>query len=282
VLTVVRDAMAEGRLAIRRHLEPAEAFPLLRPAVPDERRPERRWPSYAASLSGDIPVLVPCFNNPTYTARMHGQLRRLGMRRIVYMDNGSTAPEMVSLLQELSREATVVTAGENPGPRFAFLDPATYTLLPRRFCITDPDLEFHPSLPPDFLGELAALIEKHRIGKAGFALDLSDRHEMDDRRYQIGEGLYRSWEWERPFWAQPVGWTAGGDRVYEAPIDTTFAIYDKHYFDPAHYLRGLRVAGRYTARHLPWYRSRELSADEARMYRQTQQHSFYFPCREAG
>jgi FkbM family methyltransferase len=281
-LPLVQDALAEGMLSIRGHLEPAEAFPLHRPAGPDERRPERRWPSCAASLSGDIPVLVPCFNNPTYTARMHGQLRRIGMRRIVYIDDGSTLPEMVSLLEELSSEATVVAAGGTFGPRFAFLDPATYALLPRRFCITDPDLEFHPALPPDFLGELAVLIERHRIGKAGFALDLSDRHEMDDRRYQIGDGLYRSWEWERRFWAQPVDSTAGGDRVYEAPIDTTFALYDKHHFDPAHQLRGLRVAGRYTARHLPWYRSRELPDEEARVYRQTQRHSFYFPCREAG
>lgn len=279
VLPAVRAAMAEGALAIRGHLDP----PRQRPSSAEAgERAADGWPSCAAWLAGDVPVLVPCFNNPTYTARMHDQLRRIGMRRIVYLDNGSTAPEMLSLLRDLSREATVVAVGGNPGPRFAFLDPATYALLPRRFCVTDPDIEFHPALPHDFLGELAALIERHRIGKAGFALDLSDRHEMEDRLYTIGDGKYRPWEWERRFWERPVGFTAGGDRVYEAAIDTTFAVYDKRYFDPADHTRGLRVAGRYTARHLPWYGTRELPAGEALVYRETQRHSFYFPRREAG
>jgi FkbM family methyltransferase len=277
LLSAVRTAMAEGALPIRGHLVPPRPLPAA--SGPGEQRP---WPSCAAWLAGDVPVLVPCFNNPTYTARMHDQLRRIGMRNIVYLDNGSTSPEMVSLLHELSREAIVVSVGDNPGPRFAFLDPATYALLPRRFCITDPDLEFNSALPHDFLGELATLIERHRIGKAGFALDLSDRHEMEDRLYAIGEGMYRPWAWERAFWERPIGLTSGGDRVYEAAIDTTFALYDKRHFDPARYTIGLRVAGRFTARHLPWYGARELSAAEASTYRQTQRHSFYFPRREAG
>lgn len=280
VMPLVRTAMAEGRLSVGSCLAPTKRPPMtLRPGTSRDDS-KRQWRSIASWLSSEVPVLVPCFNNPTYTAQMHGQLQRLGMKRIVYIDNGSTSPEMISLLDTLADAAVVVRVAENLGPRFAFLDPATYALLPRLFCLTDPDIEFHQSLPSNFLGELANLITKYEVGKAGFALNISDRHRMHDRDFRIGDGLHTIWNWERKFWESPVGFTSGGDRVYRAAIDTTFALYDKRYFKPDSYLSGLRVAGRFTARHLPWYVDETIPDDESLLYRQTQQHSFYF--REAG
>jgi len=273
VLPVVQEALQHGQLPLSRHLTAATAA-----TRSVGRSTSKGWRSLCAWRSAEIPVVVPCFNNPTYASRMHRQLCDYGFDNIVYLDNGSTLPDMLTWLEHIAAEATVIRQTENVGPRHSFLDPSSYALLPRRFCITDPDIEFNGWLPEGFLGELAALMERHRIGKAGFALDISDRHLMNERRYRIGEHDYHIWEWERKFWSQPLDYTTTGDRVYMASIDTTFAVYDKHFFDPADYLRGLRVAGRYTARHLPWYVHEIVSAEEARVYRQTQKHSYY--CRE--
>jgi alpha-acetolactate decarboxylase len=63
--------------------------------------------------------------------------------------------------------------------------------------------------------------------------------------------------------------------VYNAAIDTTFALYNKHYFDPSNFYCAVRVAGRFTYRHLPWYRDSLPPAEELTVYRQTQKYSYY-------
>jgi hypothetical protein len=71
------------------------------------------------------------------------------------------------------------------------------------------------------------------VGKAGLALDLSDRDTMRDEPMQIGERTWHIWEWEDQFWRnEPKPLRPGGDPVYRAPVDTTFALYDKTFFNP--------------------------------------------------
>ena len=113
--------------------------------------------SVASYLQADVPVFVPCFNNATYTKRMVVQLGKLGFRRIVLVDGGSTYPPMRAFLAAPGNDVSVVTLPDNPGPHHLFRDAATFALMPRHFCITDPDLVFNPDMPADFLGDLAAL-----------------------------------------------------------------------------------------------------------------------------
>jgi hypothetical protein len=234
-----------------------------------------RFTSVRGWLQAEVPVFVPCYNNPTYARGMLRQLRALGFRRVVLVDNASTSPDMRAWLGGLGGEADVVALAENLGPRDIFLDPRNLALLPRHFCVTDPDLALNPALPDGFLGDLAALAERHRVGKAGFALDISDREAMRDDLFRIGERDWKIWEWEAQFWEKALGSLEDGDAVYDAMIDTTFALYDKERFDPADPLRAVRVAGRFTARHLPWYRDLGLPDAEAAHYRRAGRFSFY-------
>jgi hypothetical protein len=147
--------------------------------------------------------------------------------------------------------------------------------LPNYFCLTDPDLEFNPNLPSDFLGHLIELTEEYTVGKAGFALDISDRGEMVDEKFTIRGKKYKIWEWESQFWRTPLPSKHSDDKAYRAPVDTTFAIYNKKFFNPSRPTDGIRVAGRYTCRHLPWYIDRRLPADEEASYRQGAKFSNY-------
>lgn len=222
----------------------------------------------------DLPVLIPCFNNPTYLREMVDQLVSIGLRNLVIVDNASEFPPLLELLEELEATHSVIRNAENTGPRQLLRDAPFYESLPQHFCITDPDLAFHPELPSDFIQRLIDLTEAHQIGKAGFALDISEPEKMIQTAYQIGEERCRIWEWEAQFWQTPIE-AAAEDPAYRALIDTTFAVYNKAFFRAERPLEAIRVAGRFTARHLPWYREHQLPPDEAAFYRATSRHSFY-------
>jgi hypothetical protein len=227
-------------------------------------------------LQAEVPVFVPCFNNPTYTARMVSQLRRLGFRHVVLLDGGSAYPAMQEFLASPGDGVSIVSLPTNPGPNHILVDPGVFALLPRHFCITDPDLAFNPMMPADFLGDLAALARREHVGKAGLALDLSDRDAMCDELFLIGGRRWHIWEWEAQFWGnelEPL--RAGGDPVYRAAVDTTFALYDKNFYDPDRPQEAVRVAGRFTCRHLPWYRDKGLPREEEQFYLHTERFSYY-------
>jgi glycosyltransferase involved in cell wall biosynthesis len=254
-----------------------QVIPFAAPA-PQPARPV--FSSVASYLQADVPVFVPCFNNPTYTAQMVSQLRELGFRRVVLVDGGSTYPPMRELLAAPGDGVSVVTLPNNQGPQHLLRDAAALALMPRHFCITDPDLVFNPAMPADFLGDLAALAVRERVGKAGLALDLSDSDAMRNEPFLIQDRSWQIWEWEAQFWRdelEPL--RPGGDPVYRADVDTTFALYDRDFFDPERCYDAVRLAGRFTCRHLPWYRARELPQEEEDFYRNTERFSSYFRTR---
>lgn len=125
------------------------------------------------------------------------------------------------------------------------------------------------------MAELIAVSERYRIGKTGFSIDVSDHHAMVPDDFLVGSRKFKIWEWEAQFWQAPLSLTRDGDQIYRANIDTTFALYNKKYFDPVSYLNGVRVAGRYTCRHLPWYRDSRLPPEEEDYYRKTAKFSFF-------
>lgn len=274
----LRAVLAPRAQPLPMTFEPAAGPSAGTPAAPARLLPDaprRRLATVGGWLQTEIPVLVPTFNNPTYAANMLQQLRRLGFKSIVVVDNASTTEAMHRWLDIAESVATVIRSPANNGPRHTLLTPTELALLPQRFCLTDPDLQLNAALPENFLAELAVLIDKYRVGKAGFALDISDPATMRDQAFRIGDRDWKIWQWEAQFWTSKLEDLGGIDPVYDAPIDTTFALYDKAHFRPDDYLKAVRVAGRFTARHLPWYRKSEVPEDEASLYRSTQKFSYY-------
>jgi len=233
----------------------------------------REFASFAEIVIAEIPVVIPTFNNPAYVRNMTAQLFCRGLRNIVVIDNGSTAPDMrASFL--LARR--VVHLNDNRGPHYIFREDREFDALPNLFCVTDPDLEFNQQLPDDFLIELIGLTEEFRVGKVGFSLDVSDKAAMREDDFQNSSRICKIWEWEQQFWEDQIGSTRSGDPIYRADIDTTFAVYNKKYFSRDNFYDALRLAGRYTCRHLPWYRDNGMAETEAAYYASTQKFSTYF------
>lgn len=241
---------------------------------------ERSYPSVSSALQAeihgiDIPILIPCFNAITYARGMVEQLRARGLRRLILVDNASEYPPMREYLAAPGPGVTVVHQAENKGPRCIFLDQVNFASLPQFFCVTDPDLVLNPEMPADFVTQLVALTERQSIGKAGLALDISDRTSMRHEDILMDERLCKIWEWEEQFWQDPLQPLPGGDPVFRAAIDTTFAVYNKRFFDACAPLAAVRVAGRFTCRHLPWYQDVGLPIEEERFYRRHARYSYY-------
>jgi len=215
-----------------------------------------------------IPVLIVSFNNSIYLRNMVAQLNQREVIPIV-IDNHSTDPNTIALLQELEKgSAVVIRSKRNLGHLVGFLDPV-YKILPEVFAYTDPDLQFHPQLPGNFLEELAELTALYHCYKAGMALDISSFGEIKQlkssttRKYPFR--FYKEHDvldWEQQFWQMPLK----HDRleVYAAAIDTTFAVYRKSNYHSGDFSRGVRVAGNFAACHLPWFPQVDIISNEER------------------
>lgn len=231
----------------------------------------------AAPLSPrDVPVFVPCFNNHSHCLQMITQLRARGFASITLVDNASTSETMRAFLDRVEADGvTVERLSQNLGPRESIFTPERLEKLPRHFVVTDPDIRFGPRLDADFISIMAGLLDQHDLPKVGLALDISQPHLIKGDQIKMGGTLWSIPEWETRFWRNRIGVTQRGDAVFRARVDTTFALHDRDRFKMKSFFRGLRVAGQFTATHLPWHTSPSMATEEEALYRGSQRHSRY-------
>ena len=233
-------------------------------------------PSRGGLSTRDTPVLVPCFNNPSYCESTFIQLVALGFADITFVDNNSDSEMMLNWLNKVRQLGVrVENLRMNLGPVDSIFTRERIADLPPWFCVTDPDLLYNPLLPKNFLSLMKAEALKYKAPKVGFALNVSDRRRLDPRKYRIGNGLYGVREWEEQFWDKRLGFTPDGDAVFSASVDTTFALYNKERFQLKNFLKAIRIAGNFVADHKPWLLEGKINSEEAEYYRLTQRFSFY-------
>lgn len=216
----------------------------------------------------EIPVVVQTYNNPTLVGKLVRQLRQCFNASIVLFDAGSTFPGMISLLDSFDADprVSVIRAG-NVGPRGLFQEHQSQTLgnLPRFFAYTDGDMALNEATPPNFLCVMAHLTQRLKRAKVGLALDIGDPWRMWQVPYF---GTQTVWEWEDQFWQHHLtageDWPAMDGILFDAGVDTTFAVYDKAQARctgeqqvPGYVCFSIgsaaRVGGPFTAKHIPWY-----------------------------
>lgn len=238
-------------------------------------------PAPAIHRGKRVPVVIPSFENPSDIRAMVRQMDQLDGVIPWIVDNGSVSDDMRSCLKEVSRDAHVFRLGKNLGPHHSVFDGRVWDALPEVFCVTDADLAFHPAMPRDAVAQLRAAMARFGEAKAGLALDISYRAGLRDETFMIAGEDRTIRDWEQRFWATPLGETPGGDPIFRANLDTTFAVYDKRRFDrDTGFFKALRIAGRFTARHLPWREGEgRMGPDELARYKDGQRHSYYLPKR---
>ena len=200
-----------------------------------------------------IPIVIVCYNNHIYVENTIRQITKLNKHyvpSIIIMDNCSTESDTIEFLANAT--VRVIRNTTNTGPWISQTNNRhVYDEMPSKFILTDPDLEFNPKMPANCVEILAQISDSHCASKVGLALDISDAHLFFTSPYVTTQTIA---EFESIYWTKPI--PDSTYTLYRADLDTTFCLINKIHTD--HSSRHIRVAGEFTAKHLPWYRENTL------------------------
>lgn len=166
----------------------------------------------------------------------------------VIVDNNSTYPKLLEYYEHCPHKVERLQL--NYGIDFEqnkILE--KYEVTQKRFIVTDPDLDLS-GIPKDFLHILHLGLDKYEFAcKAGFSLEINDLPN-DEMKKQILAHESMAWSVKLD------------DMFYNAYIDTTFALWRNNIYDfPA-----VRTERPYTARHVPWYYTKEYFPEDEKYY----------------
>ena len=195
--------------------------------------------------SKHIPFVIIAYNNLTFVKNFINQLRRFP-NPIWVIDNKSTYQALHDYYKELETEMgnhikihrMEANYGHNVYKTHGYF-------LPHMFMLSDPDLELNPLMPLNASDILLELSNQYKAYKVGTALDLSDSNKfVPCEKYSYGKNIAN---FESQFWTRKINHPMY--ELYESPIDTTFCLVNNNY----HGGICIRMAGIFTAKHLPWY-----------------------------
>ena len=197
-----------------------------------------------------VPVFVNCRDRLESLVALLDFLERSGHDQIILLDNDSAYPPLLDLFDKT--EHRVIRLGRNVG-RLSLWDAGVLTQLgvEGRFVFTDPDIVPIDECPLDAVAYFGEILDAYPDRqKVGFGLKIDDL----PGGYRFKDEVVA---WEAQFWERALA-----PRLYDAPIDTTFALYrgpGRHSIGD----RAIRTGHPYLARHVPWYLDdRTLPADE--------------------
>jgi len=184
---------------------------------------------------------------------------------IVILDVGTTFKPTKRYFEYLKQEGVeVLHSNHTDGAWTHFIQPMIEGYMKKNphydyFVLTDSDVELD-NVHPDILNTYAYLLQKLGTGKVGCALRIDDIPDYYPLKYQGGYGGAGMLKWEEQFWMKKNMVERDDDDqpliVYDAPIDTTFALYHRNTSIPAAnwwQIKAVRVGAPYSCRHLDWY-----------------------------
>jgi GT2 family glycosyltransferase len=213
-----------------------------------------KFDNHKLSLQQDplnYPIFINCRDRLDPLKELLTWLKKEGCSNIILIDNNSSNPKLLRFYDKSDLE--VIKLNENAG-HISLWDRSIIDLIDKnqRFIYSDPDI-----IPePDSHGAIVKfndLLDKYTdMKKVGFGLSLDTIPDS----YHLKEDVIR---WEQKFWQKQVE-----PQVFEAPIDTTFAMYEAgcpYLHEPA-----LRTGGKLVARHEPWHTDSHNVSEDLKFY----------------
>ena len=202
-----------------------------------------------------IPIYIISFNRLSYIQQMIEWLEKYGLHNIHIIDNASTYPPLLEYLTKTPYKVHYMT--KNFGHR-VFWECGQFDEVIKNsmYILSDPDIAPNKALPNDFIFQLYCLLGYYKnITKAGFALQIDNLPNTE-----ISSKVKK---WESQFWTKPLS-NKNNMKIFHAPIDTTFALYrpGKIKMGSGAFFSGIRVAGNYSAVHIPWYNTSSLTEED--------------------
>ena len=200
----------------------------------------------------EIPIIINNRNRYSFLKQMVDQLTGFGYKNIYVLDNDSTYPPLLEYYK--TAPINVIYLKKNLGYRALWISDVFEQFRDNYYVYSDPDILLQDDCPKDFVFQLYKHLNKYSSKeKAGVALKIDDLPE----HYNLRQDVYK---WEKPNWENKLV-----EHVYDALVDTTLALYKPLAFGNAEECAAIRVAGKLTAKHLPWYLD-SLNLSEEELY----------------
>lgn len=184
----------------------------------------------------NTPIIVNNFNRLTTTKKLCEDLTKLGYTQVVILDNLSSFPPLLEWYDNCPYRVVRLTT--NMG-QLAIYNSELINEFSQGSWIgySDSDIGLNHETPLNFIEVMAQKAEKLGFTKIGLALRIDN---LPDTEY----GKWAKW-WEQRFWEKQIE-----EDLYVADVDTTFSLIKVGL--PFQY-NALRIAGKMTAIHEPWY-----------------------------
>lgn len=194
-----------------------------------------------------IPIIINNRNRLYDLRKLLDYLESKDFKQILIIDNQSTYLPLIEFYKDTKYE--VHRLQTNLGYLSLWKINLFKKFKNHYYVYTDPDILPIPECPDDFLHYFKDCLEKNtHIEKIGFGLKIDDLPKNPTSQKII--------EIENKFWKKKID-----KYLYEAPIDTTFAMYKPNSFG-GYWLKSLRTNFPYLARHLTWYDDRDHNEDK--------------------
>ena len=204
----------------------------------------------------NIPVFLISFNRLSYLQMAIERFEQMGLTNIIIIDNVSTYPPLLEYYQKTPYQ--VITMDQNYGHRVFWECPQLRQYRNDFYIVSDPDVLPIEECPADFVEKMFYVLKKYpNVTKVGLSLKLDDLPE---------DGVLTDdvLEHEKQFTKRYIE----KENLYIAPVDTTFSIYppDSNANRKMTFYCAFRTGYPYQARHLPWYKTKQIITDEDRFY----------------
>jgi hypothetical protein len=215
--------------------------------APDHSTPEER------EFIKTVPVFINVRDRLSCLKQLLQWLERAGHCNITLIDNASTYPPLLQFFEQ--RNYRIIRLKQNLGHTALWRIKELRSITARQwFVYTDPDVIPADTCPLNVVAYLHRQLQEFPFYiKAGLGLRLNDLPDC----YHLKQRVI---DWEQ----QLIGKEIASD-VFEADIDTTFALYRPG--TPYTIGPSIRFQGRYSAHHLPWYMDSSQPDEEEQYYR---------------
>jgi hypothetical protein len=201
----------------------------------------------------EVPIIINNRNRLTYLKQMIDWFKKAGYTNIIVLDNNSNYEPLLKFYKESN--VNVIYLKKNYG-HLAFWSSGTYKKFYADYYVyTDPDVVPIDQCPNDLMQHFMKLLKKYsNIEKVGFGLKIDDLPQFYNKKQEVID-------WETKFWKKEIE-----KDVFDAALDTTFALYKPYTRGDLWVQNALRTGGNYVVRHLPWYEDSANITPENKFY----------------
>lgn len=205
-----------------------------------------------------LPIIIVNFNQLEYTKAMVEKLQTFNNIKVIIVDNSSSYQPLLDWYATLDDEITIVRSS-NYGPKSPWINGTINKCIAKygkHYIVTDPDLDIS-SLPNDAIDIMKTILIQRNCFKVGLALKIDDIPD----HYKLKESVLG---WEKIFWNQVD--TYEDIPIYQAAVDTTFALYNHDKSNENFLSSAVRLGGKLEIRHTPWYIDNDKLTDNQIFY----------------